>query len=110
MTTVKYKGFKILTRPYRLHESASWTVELEIRRNRRAQRITVDERYTSQQEADARCADIGRRIIDGRAPAGSADSPQSETLGPSILIPKARKRSRLHLAIAGIMSFNFSAR
>jgi hypothetical protein len=110
MTTLKYKGFKILTRPYRLHESASWTVELEIRHDRRARRITVDERYTSELEADARCADIGRRIIDGRAPAGLADSLQGETLTPSILIPKARKRSRLHLAIAGITSFNFSAR
>lgn len=95
MTTVHYKGFKILTRPYRLRESQSWTVELEIRRNRRSRPVTVNERYSTEQEADARCADIGRRIIDGRAPAWSGASLRGETRG-SILIPKRRKRPDVH--------------
>lgn len=86
MTTVKYKGFKILTRPYRLHESGRWTGELDIRRNRRVLPFPVDEQFRTEEEADARCADVGRQIIDGKLPGWSVDRLGSETRGSSALI------------------------
>jgi hypothetical protein len=86
MTTVKYKGFKILVRPYRLHESRRWIGELEIRRNRRVLPFPVGEQFRTEQEADARCADFGRQIIDGKVSGWSVDRLRSETRGSSALI------------------------
>lgn len=86
MTTVKYKGFKILVRPYRLHGSMRWIVELEIRRNRRVLPFPVDEQFRTELEADARCADLGRQIIDGKVPEWSVDRLRGETRDSSALI------------------------
>lgn len=86
MTNVKYKGFKILARPYQLHESKRWTVDLEIRRNRRVLPFPVDEQFRTEQEADARCADLGRRIINGRVPGWKVDRLRGETRGSSAVI------------------------
>lgn len=68
MTTIRYKGFRILSRPYQLQPSARWAVELEIGRNGRRQRFSTEERYQTEQQADARCSGLGRRIIDGKVP------------------------------------------
>lgn len=74
MTTIRYKGFNILALPYQLHDSQRWTVDLEIRRNGRSRPFSLGERYRTEQEADARCAGLGRRIIDGRVPGWSVDN------------------------------------
>jgi hypothetical protein len=68
MTTIRYKGFRILSRPYQLQPSARWAVELEIGRNGRRERFSTEERYPTEEQADARCTGLGRRIIDGRVP------------------------------------------
>jgi hypothetical protein len=73
MTTVRYKGFNIKARPYRLFESGRWTVDLEIHRRGRWQPFSSEERYRTEQEADARCSGLGRRIIDGGVPGWSID-------------------------------------
>lgn len=73
MTTIKYKGFSIVARPYQLHRSKRWSVELEIRRNGGKQPFCLDESYRTEQEADARCTGVGRRIIDGKLPGWSVD-------------------------------------
>jgi hypothetical protein len=95
MTTVRYKGFKILVRPYQLYESTRWTVELEIRRNRRVLPFPVDAQFRTEEEADARCADLGRQIIDGKVPERSVDRLGGETRGSSALIRRpTTNRSR----------------
>jgi len=60
MTTIKYKGFKVLAQPYQLCESKRWTVDFEIHRHGRGQAFSAGERYQTEQEADARCAGLGR--------------------------------------------------
>lgn len=73
MTSIRYKGFDIVARPYQISQSRRWTVDLEIRRKHRKQPFSLDERYPTEQEADARCSGLGRRIIDGRVPGWSVD-------------------------------------
>lgn len=73
MTTLTYKGFRILARPYQLHDTQRWTVDLEIRRNGRRKPFSLDEHYRTEQEADARCSGLARRIIDGRVPGWSVE-------------------------------------
>jgi hypothetical protein len=74
MTSISYKGFNILSMPYQLHESKRWTVDLEIRRHGRWRPFSLGERYGTEQEADARCTGLGRRIVDGKIPGCSVDS------------------------------------
>lgn len=66
MTTLRYRGFHILAMPYRIARTGQWTVDLEIRRKRLRQSFSLEERYRTEQEAEARCVNLGRRIIDGR--------------------------------------------
>ena len=73
MTKIKYKGFNILARPYRLSDSGRWTVELEIRRNGGRMPFSLDERYLTEREADTRCSGVGRKIIDGQVPGWSVE-------------------------------------
>ena len=40
MTSIRYKGFDILPRPYQLHASKRWTVDLEIRCDGRKQHFS----------------------------------------------------------------------
>jgi len=83
MTTIRYKGFRILSRPYQLQPSARWTVDLEIGRNGRRERFSTAERYHTEQEADARCSGLGRRIIDGRVPGWSVGHLRETRGGPA---------------------------
>lgn len=76
--SIRYKGFKIVARPYRLRDSGQWTVDFEIRRNGRARPFAVDERFATEQEAGAQCADLGRRIIDGEVPGFSVEPLRGE--------------------------------
>jgi hypothetical protein len=73
MTTIRYKGFRILARPYQLQESRRWTADLEIRRNGRGQGFSPGERFPTEEEANTQCASLGRRIIDGAVPGWSVD-------------------------------------
>ena len=73
MTTLRYKGFRILVRPYQLYESQRWTVELEIHRNGRRRPFSVAERYQTEEEASARCSVLAHRIIDGAVPGWSVE-------------------------------------
>ncbi len=73
VTTIRYKGFTIQTRPYQTHVSKQWTVDLEIHRNGLKRLFTLDEHYPTQQEAEARCSALGRRIIDGKIAGWSVD-------------------------------------
>ena len=66
--TTRYKGFSIRARPYQIHESRQWTVDLEIHRNGRKQPFSLSEHYSTEREADERCWDLGRQIIDGGIP------------------------------------------
>lgn len=68
MTTVRYKGFSIVAMPYRVTRSMRWTVDLEIRRRGRKQAFSLEERYRTEEEAEARCTGLARRIIDGAVP------------------------------------------
>lgn len=66
MTSIRYKGFSIHARPCQISRSKRWTVDLEIWRQGRRQPFSLDERYQTEREADARCSVLGRRIIDGQ--------------------------------------------
>jgi hypothetical protein len=68
---------------------------LEIRRNRRVLPFPVDAQFRTEEEADARCADLGRQIIDGKVPERSVDRLGGETRGSSALIRRpTTNRSR----------------
>ncbi len=100
MSTVRYRGFDIMSRPYELAETGEWTVDLIIQRNDRFRTFSVNERYATVEEADAQCVGLGRRIIDGRVKGWSVDSLRRgnslwstlvrllvhESLGPLILV------------------------
>lgn len=73
MTTLRYKGFDILPRPYQLTDSKLWTIDLEIRRYGARQPFSLDERHQSEEAAAARCSVLGRRIVDGEVPGWSVD-------------------------------------
>lgn len=73
MRTSTYKGFRILARPYQIHESKRWTVDLEIRRNGRCQAFSTNGLYRTEHEAGAHCYCLARRIIDGADPRWSVD-------------------------------------
>lgn len=72
--SVRYKGFRIHTRSYQTHLAGLWTVDLEVRRNGRKKRFSLAEHYFTQQEADDRCAAVGRRIIDQNFAGWSVES------------------------------------
>jgi hypothetical protein len=74
MSTVRYRGFDIMSRPYELAETGEWTVDVIIQRNDRSRAFSVNERYATVEEADAQCVGLGRRIIDGRVKGWSVDS------------------------------------
>jgi hypothetical protein len=73
MMTLRYKGFRIVARPYQISESQRWTADLEIRRRGRGQAFSARERYPSEQEAEAHCSSLGRQIIDGMVRGWSVD-------------------------------------
>ena len=73
MMTVRYKGFRIVARPYQISASKRWTADLEIRRGGRGQAFSARDRFPSELEADAQCSSLGRRIIDGAIPGWSVD-------------------------------------
>ena len=98
MTSLRYKGFHIVTRPYQVAESRRWTVDLEIRRAGRKQGFSLNERYPTEQEADARCAGLGQRIIDGKVVGWSVD----QRLRRTGLIPGINQVLRGEFGVFGL--------
>lgn len=74
MTTVGHKGFRITARPYQLHATGLWAVEVEIRRRGRLRSFSGAERCSTEEEATAQSLDLGRRIVSGQEPGCSIDS------------------------------------
>jgi hypothetical protein len=115
MMTIRYKGFRIVARPYQLSESGRWTADFEIRRSGRGQAFSARERSPSEPEAEAHCSSLGRRIIDGTVPGWSVDRLRSASgdrwaflrAWESRALQALRKlnargiRRRAHLRIAG---------
>lgn len=74
MATSRYRGFRILTRPYQNFQTKLWTVDFEIRRGSRRKEFSLGERYPTEREADLRCLELGRLTIDGKMGGWSVDS------------------------------------
>ena len=108
MTTIRYKGFKILAKPYRLSESRHWTVDLEIHRHGRGQAFSAGERYPTVQEAEAQCSELGRSIIDGGVPGRSVDRLRSPRGVQALLhFWKAGSMRRLVIVLLVILGVGF---
>ena len=96
MTLTRYRGFRILARPYQLCASGQWSVSLEIQRRGRRQSFSTTEQCRTRDEAVARCSVWGRRIIDGGVPGWSVDRLRGTSQGWPILtrlLARAVRRS-----------------
>ena len=103
VTNRDYKGFNILARPYLLYESGRWAADLEIRRRDRVQTFGLAGRYATEQEADARCSGLGRRIIDGEVPGWSVDRLRNAPRSRLTILHSSKGASMRPLIIAGIL-------
>jgi len=74
VTTIAHKGFRITARPYQLHATGLWAVEVEIRRKGRFRAFSGAVRCSTSEEAMAQSLDLGRRIIGGLEPGCSIES------------------------------------
>ena len=74
MSTVAHRGFHITAKPYQLHATGQWTVDIEIRRKGRLRAFSSDARYQTEGEATVRSFEFGRQIIAGQVPGCSLDS------------------------------------
>ncbi len=73
MSTTRYRGFEIVTRSYQLAEGERWTLDFVIRRGGRGRSFSLSEDYATQEEAEAQCIAVGRRIIEGRVKGWSVE-------------------------------------
>lgn len=106
MTSLRYKGFHILTRPYLVSESRRWTVDLEIRCAGRTQAFSLNERYPTEEEADARCTGLGQRIIDGKVAGWSIDHRMRRTgMWPALNQTLSGEFGVFGLALIGMGAF-----
>ncbi len=77
--TLQYKGYEIRATPLQLPESRKWTLDIEIvRRPQRSKHrrktgdavnlrsFSAQNKFSTQEEAIARCFAFGKRIIDGK--------------------------------------------
>jgi hypothetical protein len=74
VTTVRHKGFRLTARPYQLHATGLWTVEVEIRRKGQMRAFSGDARYLTESEATAQSLEFGRQIVAGEVRGCSIDS------------------------------------
>lgn len=74
MKPKSYKGFAIAVRPYQLHDTGQWTVDIEISRKGRTRSFSTTEHFATEAEAVTRSFDFGRKIIDGQVPECSVDN------------------------------------
>ena len=73
MTSVRYRGFDIVARPYQLADSGQWTVDVTIHRGDRFRSFALNEHHATLEEATRQCIGLGQRIIDGRVKGWSVD-------------------------------------
>ena len=73
VNTTSYNGFHIAVRCYQLHQSRSWTVDIEISRGGHRRSFSTMEHYQTEAEAITRSLRFGRQIIDGKVPGCSVD-------------------------------------
>lgn len=73
MSTNSYKGFIITARPYQVHDTGKWTVDIEISRKGRKRSFSTTEHFATETEAAIRSVEFGREIIDGKVSACSVD-------------------------------------
>lgn len=104
MTDFDYKGFKIVARPYLLFASGRWVADLEISHRDRTHKIGVSGRYASEEEADARCSGLGRRIIDGETPGWSANRLRSAPRSRLAVVHNSKGGPMRPMIIAGILA------
>jgi len=109
MTSLSYKGFRILARPYQLFESGRWAVDFDIRRNGLRQPYSLSEHFLTEQDADARCSGLGRRIIDGRVKGWSVDHLRGAPRSRSAIINVWKEHPMRQYFIAGIVVFVLGA-
>jgi hypothetical protein len=91
MSTSRYRGFKVVARPYQLFASRRWISDLEIRRDGRSQAFGVDAHYANELDADAGSVRAGREIIDSRLAEISVEHMRRDSLVsmPSVPAPTA---------------------
>lgn len=81
MSLTRYKGFKIMARPYQLFDSKRWISDLEIRRDGRRREFSIDDRYPTRRDAEAGSSKTGRQIIDGSISGWSVEHLRNESRG-----------------------------
>lgn len=67
--TIEYQGYTLTSATRLRNKPAGWTLEVHIKAvGRRAglRRCRAPNVYATQAEADARCFEFGRRIVDGK--------------------------------------------
>lgn len=109
VSTIRYKGFNILSRPYPLYESGCWTADLEIRRAGRSQPFALEGRYESENEAQIECAGVGRRIIDGGVAGWSVDHLRVPPPAKRTFVEAWRAESMRVFAFAGLLVLGLAA-
>lgn len=70
MRSTRYRRFTVMSRPYRIDGSGWWTVDFEIHCGPQRRTFSLQEHCPTEADAEARCIDLGHRIIDGRIPGG----------------------------------------
>jgi hypothetical protein len=73
MSTIRYRGFDIVARPYQLAESGRWTVDFDVRRNGHGRSFSLKETHATAAEAEAQCLILGRRVVEGRVDGWSVE-------------------------------------
>lgn len=73
MTSVRYRGFDIVPRPYQLADTGQWTVDVTIHRGERFRSFALDEHHPTLEDATRQCIGLGQRIIDGRVKGWSVE-------------------------------------
>jgi hypothetical protein len=109
MSTTMYKGFRIRALPYQLFDSRRCTADLEIRRGGRSQPISVDQRYSSEHEAEAHCSTVARLIIDRGMPRWSVDGLRSQPTEPRSFTRFWREARMRPYLLAGIVLLGIGA-
>jgi hypothetical protein len=109
MTSTRYKGFNIVARPYQISASRLWTVDFEIWRKGRRQPFSLEVRYGTEQEAEAECSGLGRRIIDGQVPGWSVDYLRRGTAISSPLTQVIKGEAMRQYGIIGLVLIGIGA-
>jgi hypothetical protein len=72
--SIRHHGFRLRARPYQLHATGLWTVEVEITRRGKLRAFSGAARYSTEAEATTQSLALGRLIVAGAVPGCSIDS------------------------------------